>query len=691
MKVQQDTINNFFSIANTSFVIPAYQRNYAWKEENCAKLLEDIVMIVKDKTKTHFMGAITYIIHLTPQKDSIRQIQEYVIIDGQQRITTLMLLLKALEQKSRDQKTKNEIARFLSDDNTVNRLRLKPIRRDREAFTCVMDNRWREYSGDSRIKKNYHFFIKELDRYIEKNYDIEEIYGAFLRLKVVGIGLEKGDDDPQAVFESINATGVLLDEIDKIRNFLMMGETSQKQDFLYEKYWIPLEEYLLNEKTINDFIECYLRIYYDVEVKKDVIYNLFKRHTKEKFENNIERLMSELKDYSRLYQMFIDDTFNLCQPNATLKDKELTTLKNFIERIRELKFGVSYPFILQLARDFEKGSLAYEDFKNMLMILISYYVRRAINTDASNALTKVLYPLYKHLGTNISSKGLIYHLAHKNGREIFPDDRQIKRSFEITNAFSNKVCKFVLYEIESFINVEPPKKDKLSIEHFYPQTPTQIWRDLVGNDYEELESNYIHTFGNLSLTGQNSTLGNKPFNEKIELLLEKGSLKLNEYFTNMTTWGIKEIKERSAYLAHQFCNIELFKDLPSEYRTKPIARSLTDDLKHYSFRTTLVFPNGQKKDLQEDKGELLIEAVMEYLCENEKDSVRKLLNECANELPFIKDTKENVERHICVKCGNNEVGEFYFLVRTEKPKIGEYLAKFIEYCNLSPRDFILEN
>lgn len=689
MKAQQDTINNFFSITNTSFAIPVYQRNYAWKEENCAKLLEDIVNIVKDKTKTHFMGTITYIIHLEPQENSIRQIQEYVIIDGQQRITTLMLLLKALQQKSRYLQTKNEIARFVSDDNTTNRLRLKPIRRDREAFTCVMDGRWNEYSGDSRIKKNYHFFVKELDRYMEEGYDIEEIYGAFLRLKIVGIGLEKGDDDPQVVFESINATGVLLDGVDLIRNFLMMGETSQHQDFLYGEYWTPLEEYLLNEKTISDFIECYLRIYYDVEVKKDDIYNLFKKHTKEKFANNIEGLMSELKNYSRLYQIFTNDAFDLCQPNTT--SKQLATLKSLIKRIRELKFGVSYPFILQLARDFESGSLAYEDFKNMLMILISYYVRRAINADASNSLNKVLYTLYKHLGTDISSEGLIRNLAQKGGREIFPDDRQIKRSFEITNAYSNKVCKFVLYEIEKLITAEPPQEDKLSIEHFYPQTPTQIWRDLVGNEYKELESSYINTFGNLSLTGQNSALGNRSFDEKIELLLEKGSLKLNEYFTNMTTWGIEEIKERSAYLANQFCRIELFKDLPSEYRTKHVARSLADDLKSYSFRTTLVFPNGQKRHIQEDKGEILIKAVMEYLCENEKDSVRKLLNERANELPFVRDTKENVERHICVKCGNNEVGEFYILVRTEKTKIGEYLAKFIESCNLSPRDFILEN
>ncbi|GAA8583610.1 hypothetical protein HpBT295_07590 [Helicobacter pylori] len=223
MKAKEGTINDFFALTGTIFSIPVYQRNYTWEEENCEKLLQDIVSISQNK-KTHFMGSITYILHYIDDEKSLRQLQEYVIIDGQQRVTTIMLLLKAIETKIQNEAIKKEI------DNLLNlsgqRLRLKPIKSDKEAFDLVMQNRSHEIQGVSHIRQNYKFFTKELEKYISKGYRIEEIYGAFLRLKIVAIGLELGEDDPQVVFESINATGVQLKGLDLIRNYLMMGENS---------------------------------------------------------------------------------------------------------------------------------------------------------------------------------------------------------------------------------------------------------------------------------------------------------------------------------------------------------------------------------------------------------------------------------------------------------------------------------
>ncbi|GHR08596.1 hypothetical protein JP0089_07690 [Helicobacter pylori] len=208
MKAIQSTINDFFALTGTIFSIPTYQRNYTWAKENCEKLLQDIVSISQNNEKTHFMGSITYILHLIDDEKSLRQLQEFVIIDGQQRITTLMLLLKAIETKIQNEEIKKEIGNLLN--LTGQRLRLKPIKSDKEAFDLVMQNRSHELQGGSHIGNNYKFFTKELDNYISKGYRIEEIYGAFLRLKIVAIGLELGEDDPQVVFESINATGVQL-------------------------------------------------------------------------------------------------------------------------------------------------------------------------------------------------------------------------------------------------------------------------------------------------------------------------------------------------------------------------------------------------------------------------------------------------------------------------------------------------
>ncbi|MFT2643827.1 DUF262 domain-containing protein, partial [Helicobacter pylori] len=386
------TVNDFFALTGTFFSIPVYQRNYTWKEKNCKKLLQDIVSISQNK-KTHFMGSIIYILHLIDDEKSLRPLQEFVIIDGQQRVTTIMLLLKAIETKIPNEGIKKEI------DNLLNlsgkRLRLKPIKSDKEAFDLVMQNRSHELQGVSKIGDNYKFFTKELDNYISEGYRIEEIYGAFLRLKIVAIGLELGEDDPQVVFERINATGVELKGLDLIRNHLMMGENSDNQNHLYDTYWAPLENWL-GEKDLNDFIKTYLRIYFEDKVKegeREVYYTL-KSHHRENFPDNIQGLMSDMREYGRIYQIFLDrDHYFLHRGDP----QQLANLRLRIKDLVKIKFGVAKPFVLRCARDFEEGKLDYENFYEILQILISYFVRRSVCGDPTGTLNKVLYILYKQL------------------------------------------------------------------------------------------------------------------------------------------------------------------------------------------------------------------------------------------------------------------------------------------------------
>lgn len=688
MKAQQDTMNNFFSLNNTTFSIPVYQRNYTWEKQHCDKLLEDIVSICKDVNKTHFMGTITYIIHL---KDGygLGNIQEYEIIDGQQRITTTMLLLKAISTKIKDERIQRQIERILSDDDkTEGRLRLKPILRDRDAFKCVMTNRYNEYAGDSKVKSNYIFFLRELDRYVSDGYDIEQIYAAFLRLKIVGIGLEKGDDDPQIVFESINATGVHLEGVDLIRNFLMMGEESSKQERLYKEYWQQLEEYLKKDSVINEFNDTYLRIYYGASVKKADIYHIFKRHSKEHFPNDIEGLMQDLRDYSRLYQIFINDEFRLIpKDTSNISSRQLASLHIYFRIIVDLKFGVSYPFILQLAYDFEQGELDIENFNAILEMLISYYVRRMICKDETNALNKITYGLYKNLKESgkVNADSLARFLGQKSGKEVFPNDERVKRAFTEYDAYHSRSTKLVLFEIEKLMNAEPPSEEGLTLEHFYPQSATETWRDLVGEEYGILETQYLHTFGNLSLTGQNTTLGNKPFEEKIEILLEKSSLKLNEYFTNMDSWGIRQIIERSEYLAEKFCQVHIFKDLPKEYRIAPISRNLNDDLTFYKFNT-LTFPNGEKATAHNAK--TLVQAVVDYMYKYHRDTIEEALNEMPKYITFDSNEakRRDVSGSLSVKC---EQGRFFFISSASMRDTRVNLVRFIESAGLNAENFVL--
>ncbi|GAA7532039.1 DUF262 domain-containing protein [Helicobacter pylori] len=682
MKAIQSTINDFFALTGTIFSIPVYQRNYTWEEGNCEKLLQDIVSISQNK-KTHFMGSITYILHLIDDEKSLRQLQEFVIIDGQQRVTTIMLLLKAIETKTRDEGIKKEIGNLLNLSGQ--RLRLKPIKSDKEAFDLVMQNRSHELQGVSHIRNNYKFFTKELENYISKGYRIEEIYGAFLRLKIVAIGLELGEDDPQVVFESINATGVQLKGLDLIRNYLMMGENSDKQKHLYDTYWVPLENWL-GEKDLNDFIKTYLRIYFEDKVKegeREVYYTL-KAHHRENFPNDIQGLMSDMREYGRIYQIFLDRDHYFLERGDS---QQLANLRLRITDLVKIKFGVAKPFVLRCARDFEEGKLDYENFHEILQILISYFVRRSVCGDSSPTLTRVLYSLYRQLEENISADALKRYLGKSVGQMVFPNDDKIKAAFAARNAYSaNQVCKFILLEIEKLSNAEPPKEENLEVEHFYPKTPTQEWRDMVG-DYFTFEQDYLNNFGNLTLSGQNQKLGNKPYEAKIALMEQHSSLHLNDYFINNThSWGIEEVKARSEYLADQFCQVGLFKDLPKEYRTREISKTLDDDLTSHNLQS-VKFPNQQRKIARNAKE--LASAVIDYLLENAREAFESYTDEAQRYICWDKAKVQLRDRDGTLVVPFEKYG-FYFVSNASYQTVGNNLKNLILGCDLNPRDFIVE-
>ncbi|WP_181230232.1 DUF262 domain-containing protein [Helicobacter pylori] len=679
MRATQSTINDFFALTGTIFSIPVYQRNYTWEEENCKKLLQDIINISQNK-KTHYMGSITYILHLIDDEKSLRQLQEFVIIDGQQRITTLMLLLKAIETKIQNEGIKKEI------DNLLNlsgqRLRLKPIKSDKEAFDLVMQNRSHEIQGVSHIRNNYKFFTKELEVYLSKGYRIEEIYGAFFRLKIVAVGLELGEDDPQVVFESINATGVQLKGLDLIRNYLMMGENSDNQNRLYNTYWVPLENWL-GEKDLNDFIKTYLRIYFEDRLKESEreVYYVLKAHHRDNFPNDIQGLMSDMREYGRIYQIFLDrDHYFLDCGNP----QQLANLRLRVKDLVKIKFGVAKPFVLRCARDFEEGKLDYENFHEILQILISYFVRRSVCRDTA-ALNKVLYPLYRQL-ENVSADALKRYLGKSVGQTAFPNDDKIKAAFAVCNAYAaNQVCKFILLEIEKLSNAEPPKEENLEVEHFYPKTPTQEWRDRVG-DYFTFEQDCLNNFGNLTLSGQNQKLDNKSYEAKIELMEEYSSLHLNDYFINNThSWGIEEVRARSEYLADKFCQVGLFKDLPKEYRTREISKTLDDNLTSHNLQSVKL-PNGQRCMARNAKE--LASAVIDYLLENAREAFESYTDEEPRYICWDKAKAQLKDRDGTLVVPFEKYG-FYFVSNASYQTVGSNLRDLILGCELNPRDFIV--
>ncbi len=683
MKVTQSTINDFFALTGTIFSIPVYQRNYTWEEENCEKLLQDIVGISQNK-KTHFMGSITYILHLIDDEKSLRQLQEFVIIDGQQRITTIMLLLKAIETKIQDEGIKKEINILLNLSGQ--RLRLKPIKSDREAFDLVMQNRSHEIQGVSHIKNNYKFFTDELAKYMSKGYRIEEIYSAFLRLKIVAVGLELGEDDPQVVFESINATGVQLKGLDLIRNYLMMGENSDKQQHLYATYWIPLENDL-GEKELDGFIRTYLRIYFEDNFKEQEreVYFKLKAHHRDHFPDDIQALMSDMREYGRIYQIFLDRDYHFLKRGEPY---QLANLRLRIKDLTKIKFSVAKPFILRCAKDFEEGKLDYENFHEILQILISYHVRKSVCGDSPRT---ILYSLYKKLENefqNVSADALKRYLGKIVNHASFPNDDRIKMAFATRSVYSaSQVCKFVLLEIEKLTNAEPPKEEDLQVEHFYPQTPTPEWHAMVG-DYFTFEQNYLHNFGNLTLTGQNLKLSNKSYEEKIELMEQYSSLHLNDYFINNTdSWGIEEVRARSEYLADQFCQVGLFKDLPKEYRAREMNKTLDDDLTSYNLQSVKL-PNQKRKTARNARE--LASAVIDYLLENAREAFESYTDDESPSYIYWDKAKAELRDRDGTLVAPFEKSGFYFVSNASYQTVGNNLRDLILGCDLNPRDFIVE-
>ncbi|GAA7596464.1 DUF262 domain-containing protein [Helicobacter pylori] len=629
------------------------------------------------------MGSITYILHLIDDEKSLRQLQEFVIIDGQQRVTTIMLLLKAIETKIPNEGIKKEIDNLLN--LTGQRLRLKPIKSDKEAFDLVMQNRSHEIQGVSHIRNNYKFFTKALEHYLSKGVRIEEIYGAFLRLKIVAISLELGEDDPQVVFESINATGVQLKGLDLIRNYLMMGENSDNQNRLYNTYWVPLENWL-GERGLNDFIKTYLRIYFEDRLKEGEreVYDALKTHHRDNFLNDIQGLMSDMREYGRIYQIFLDrDHYFLDRGDP----QQLANLRLCVKDLVKIKFGVAKPFVLRCTRDFEGGKLDYENFHEILQILISYFVRRSVCGDSTPALTRVLYSLYKQLEEDVSADALKRYLGKSVGQAAFPNDDRLKAAFAVRNAYAaNQVCKFILLEIEKLSNAEPPKEEDLEVEHFYPKTPTQEWRDMVG-DYFTFEQDYLNNFGNLTLSGQNQRLGNKPYEEKIALMEQYSSLHLNDYFINNThSWGIEEVRARSEYLADKFCQVGLFKDLPKEYRTREISKTLDDDLTNHNFQSVKL-PNHQRKTARNAKE--LANAVIDYLLENAREAFESYTDDESPRYIYWDKAKAQLRDRDGTLVVPFEKHGFYFVSNASYQTVGSNLRDLILGCELNPRDFIV--
>lgn len=577
MKANEKLLLRFLESSDTNFVIPVYQRNYDWKKEHCKRLFDDCISVVKNNYKTHFFGTIVSIYN-----DSGRN-REYLIIDGQQRITTVSLILLAIYNilkkgrlKSNDiikEKIINQylINQYIGDDR---KLKLKPIKNDRTAFEKLFNDD-EEFIEESNITTNYKYFY---ERILEGEISIDELYSAIERLMIVEIELKNGEDDPQLIFESLNSTGLELNDADKVRNFILMGQPSYKQEILYNDYWHKVEKNTLYKVT--DFIRDYMTMKENKISNIDKIYINFKRYVNEN-DLDIETCLKDMLVFSVYYNKILANNIGNKQANEIMK------------RINSLEVTVLYPFLLELLDDYSKNILSDENLIEVLSILESYIFRRIMCGVATNALNKVFMNLGKEIKKHSDYKEKYvdifkYILINKKSSQRMPDDEEFKKNFYEQQVYTwkskNKI--YLLERLENYDNNEKVDIEgliaskELTIEHIMPNTLNKSWKEALGNNFEEIHKKYVHTIGNLTLTGYNSSLSNKPFIEKRDM--EKGfkdsRLKLNKYLSSIDRWNEEELLNRTQILFN--IALEIWK-YPStsfvEERTSENLYSLSDD------------------------------------------------------------------------------------------------------------------
>ncbi len=550
MKADATTLLEFFKQTQTNqFVIPIYQRLYSWKKEQCKQLWDDIIKIGgNDKMNGHFIGSILYV------RDDNTHSSPLLIIDGQQRLTTITLLFIALRNHSSDEVKRKEIESYLINSNKDGdkKFRLILSESDKDTLLSLIDKDRRKPSEPSlKIVENFKLF----EKWIRKNTDkLETIFKGLEKLMIVWIALKKEKDDPQLIFESMNSKGIELTKTDLIKNYIIMETEVGKQEDFYNQYWRAMEEdFKQNEKLFNRFVRHYLTIKTGKIPNEERVYEAFKDYQqKERIE--IEDLLKDLQKYCGYF----------CQIAFKKEaDKDLNKALSFLV---DLEMDVVYPLLLELYSDYKDGVLSKQDFIPIIYLTESYICRRAVCGLGTNSLNKVFPSFTKHIQKDEYFKSLKAHFGYLTEKQRFPNNDEFKKLFITIDFYRFKKNKYFLERLENFDTKEPVNTQECTIEHIMPQTLNLEWERDLGENFQAIHDKYLHTIGNLTLTGYNQEYSNNSFQEKRDM--EKGfkqsPLRLNQSLKDLESFGEKEIEKRASDLADFALKIWTYPNLEAE-------------------------------------------------------------------------------------------------------------------------------
>lgn len=570
MKGEDKKLVRFFEGSDKRFIIPLYQRNYDWEIKHCRHLFSDLVKLHEEARRSHFFGSI-----VTCRANDVND--DYLVIDGQQRITTISLLLIAMVNAAKagdlaydeERKIEKIYNTYIIDEYQDNerKVKLKPIKNDMKSFDALIYEGPENYVRESNVTRNYEFFYNELKSCKLK---LEDIFESIKKLVVIDIRLER-DDDAQLIFESLNSTGLDLSEADKIRNFLLMSMTTEQQELCYEKYWNKIEVYTGYDPTM--FVRDFLTVRTKTIPNIENLYFDFKSFV-ERYGLSREEVMSEMTEYAKYWDIFTN--LKADDPKLNIKFRQLNTIESTV--------GMAfYMAFLKYASD---NHFTPEEVFDVFDLIEAYWARRIMCNYPANAMNKAFATMHQdvlRLRGEQKAKGvepskyidiLKFVLLKRQGTGTFPTDLEVAEEFKKRQIYRipQPYRNFLFERMENCDNAEgkwenvvPHIKDgSYTIEHIMPQTLTAAWRQQLGEESERIHEEYLHTFANLTLTGYNSSYSNRPFEEKKKGYDYKGKhvygfdeshFSLSNYIKTVDQWTEKELLERQKILLDRFMRL----------------------------------------------------------------------------------------------------------------------------------------
>lgn len=547
MKAKESRLLDFLK-SSKQFVIPIYQRPYRWEEEQCRKLWDDLMRAGQSGgSATHFVGSVVYI------QDGLYSVSDQpslLLIDGQQRLTTFMLLIEALARIQGDKELDGDFAArrlrqyYLKDTFQDGDRAYKMLLSATDSLTlkAIVDGKPMPADYSIRLKENFDLFLSLL-----KTADIDRVCKGLGSILVVDISLERGHDNPQLIFESLNSTGKELGQADLIRNYVLMGLPTKQQTELYQDHWRPMEVAFGQEAYathFDSFMRHYLTLKTGAIPKVEEVYDAFKAFSRDEANKGtpISSLVADLHRHAKFY----------CRM-ALGKDEHDKAVSEALQDIRELKAEVTFPFLLELYADREDGVLSKDELLTVLRMIEAYVFRRVVCEIPTNSHNKTFSTFSKALRKDRYLDSIRAHFLTMPSYRRFPTDMEFRKALEARDLYNFRNRSYWLRRLENHGRKERIAVEEYTIEHILPQNEnlSDAWKAALGPTWKWVRDTYLHTLGNLTLTAYNSELSDRPFTEKRDMKggFAESPLRLNQGLGQLHNWDEAAIRKRAERLS----------------------------------------------------------------------------------------------------------------------------------------------